>query len=558
MVGGWGKGCPPSVGGSRELPSNKAPADRGSPAGGAQAPETVQLAIGSLANALDLLGNVYNDVRDALNEFVANAYDEFMMGGIRNGVVQVRLMPRARPPRIVVTDNGRGMTREDLLRIAKNIAKSIKPESRTPSLEVIGEKGIGILGFQTLAERCQIVTRHQDSDETLCLEFTKGSARAALHTRGRAGLLEIPSTEVHLIGVDERTFRVMTLPKLLEYFQQRWRRPLAEEAFRLFVVHGKRSVQVRPGRYEGEPFFYRARTPLGYVEFELYLTPRTQARRRAAVVGVGGVQILTDITQDPEFDRHPWNSDQVQGEVRFAALKQTTGRRGVQHDRRVFPLFVAAVQEVERDLVRRIERLNREQESLVDAKLTRAIRQAFRKALSEIEALSATGLKVKIADPAGAEAEGTLFDTEVAAARDGAAGGEEEGAGAREETGGPGETSQEAQEPTPDRVKDAVEGEKGRTRQSSAPGLNHRQVPFEDARLRSRYNEALRTIDINTLHPDYRRARRHDRRAFLDYLVLLVAKELTLLNYGGIDQAELLERNAELLARVQLHLPKRL
>jgi len=40
-------------------------------------------------------------------------------------------------------------------------------------------------------------------------------------------------------------------------------------------------------------------------------------------------------------------------------------------------------------------------------------------------------------------------------------------------------------------------------------------------------------------------------------MVMLVAKELALLNYQGINQNELMEKYAELLAKVQFHLPKR-
>ncbi len=64
--------------------------------------QAVPLAIGNLTNAIDLLGNVYNDVRDALNEFVANAYDEIVLGGIHDGIVQVKLLASAKPPRIVI------------------------------------------------------------------------------------------------------------------------------------------------------------------------------------------------------------------------------------------------------------------------------------------------------------------------------------------------------------------------------------------------------------------------------------------------------------------------
>ncbi len=116
----------------------------------------------------------------------------------------------------------------------------------------------------------------------------------------------------------------------------------------------------------------RVRTELGFVEVELYVGPRTQARKRVSVVGVGGVQVVPDLTLDPEFDHHPWNSDQVQGEIRFPAIRQITGRRGVQRDRRVYPLFAAAVQSIEADLAARVERFNQEQESQTDSRLSRA------------------------------------------------------------------------------------------------------------------------------------------------------------------------------------------
>jgi hypothetical protein len=176
--------------------------------------------------------------------------------------------------------------------------------------------------------------------------------------------------------------------------------------------------------------------------------------------------------------------------------------------------------------------------------------------------MSTTGLTVTIADPAGDEAQGSLFD-EVASGLD------DSRVGVAPDEG-------ETPEPTPDATpngerdegtgeggggapaRPTVEGSRDRTRQSSASALNYRPAAFEDSRLRSRYNAPLRLLEVNTIHPDYRRARERDRRTFLDYLVVVVAKELTLLNYQGIEPGELMERYAELLAGVQLHLPKRI
>ncbi len=134
--------------------------------------------------------------------------------------------------------------------------------------------------------------------------------------------------------------------------------------------------------------------------------------------------------------------------------------------------------------------------------------------------MSTTGLTVTIADPAGDEAEGSLFD-EAAAGADG-----------RRVEVAPDESA--PPEPTPDALPDGERGE-GQGEGGDAPSR-----------------------EVNTIHPDYRRARERDRRTFLDYLVVVVAKKLTLLNYQGIEPGELMERYAELLAGVQLHLPTRI
>jgi len=77
---------------------------------------------------------------------------------------------------------------------------------------------------------------------------------------------------------------ILTLPKLVEYFRERWRQPLAAEVFSLQVVQGRRAEWVRPGKFEGDLFLTRVRTNLGFVEFELYIGPRTQAGKRVSLL----------------------------------------------------------------------------------------------------------------------------------------------------------------------------------------------------------------------------------------------------------------------------------
>ena len=66
---------------------------------------------------------------------------------------------------------------------------------------------------------------------------------------------------------------------------------------------------------------------------------------------------------------------------------------------------------------------------------------------------------------------------------------------------------------------------------SAATGFNYREEEFEadQQSLRSRYISVQSMIEINIIHPDYVLEREDDRR-FKEYLMLLVVKEITLLN----------------------------
>src|SRR5919106_2334514 len=53
--------------------------------------ERVRLRIGNLAKAVLVTGQAYQDPKDALNEFVSNAADEYVEAGCRGGRIRVVL-----------------------------------------------------------------------------------------------------------------------------------------------------------------------------------------------------------------------------------------------------------------------------------------------------------------------------------------------------------------------------------------------------------------------------------------------------------------------------------
>src|SRR6266498_189730 len=106
--------------------------------------ERVRFRIGSMAKAVLITGQAYQDPKDALNEFVSNAADEYAQAGMRGERIRVVLRRKGRHPMIAVEDGGRGLGADRLRVIARNLFNSSKSEDP----RTIGEKAIGLLAFQ--------------------------------------------------------------------------------------------------------------------------------------------------------------------------------------------------------------------------------------------------------------------------------------------------------------------------------------------------------------------------------------------------------------------------
>src|SRR5437870_13167512 len=155
--------------------------------------EKVRLRIGNLAKAVLVTGQAYQDPKDALNEFVSNAADEYAVAGKRGQRIRVVLRRRGRHPVIAVDDIGRGMDAERLRQIARSLFES----SKAADARTLGEKAIGILAFQQLGGRCDVVSRAGASEETWTLRLERGRADASL-ARERRRPRQLAGTTVYL------------------------------------------------------------------------------------------------------------------------------------------------------------------------------------------------------------------------------------------------------------------------------------------------------------------------------------------------------------------------
>src|SRR3954454_1435447 len=174
--------------------------------------EKVRLRIGNLAKAVLVSGQAYQDPKDALNEFVSNAADVYAESGPRGGRVKVLLRRKGRYPVIAVDDEGLGMSPDRLREVARNLFESVKAgDERT-----LGEKAIGLLAFQQLGDRCEIISRAEGSAETWTLRLDRGVATAQLRRTEARRARQTAGTTVWLSELEPDVLRVLTQRKLVD------------------------------------------------------------------------------------------------------------------------------------------------------------------------------------------------------------------------------------------------------------------------------------------------------------------------------------------------------
>lgn len=505
-------------------------------------PERLRLRIGNLAKAVLVSGQAYQDPKDALNEFVSNAADEYVEAGRRGERIRVMLRRKGRYPVIAVDDVGRGMSPERLREIARNLFESAKAgDERT-----LGEKAIGILAFQQLGGRCDVVSKAEGSEETWVLRLARGKATAQLE-RERRKARQVPGTTVILSDLEPDVLRVLTQRKVVDYLRSRRGPALARGDYGIEVVEGRSVEVVSPEKPDGLRLDIPARSTLwGRIEFALYVSSPDTRRRRVAVVGRAGTTIVDELAEIEEFAVPPWTSGQVTGEVVFGALQQTAGRRAVLRDREAFPVFVDAVKAVEPAVRRATEKLAKEVDAQAADRMAETLRRVFGRVLKELADLD-NPMRTPVGDEPG---EGGLFE--------------------QPEGEGPGPSTNGSSGPTaPPGTPELPElGDSGgdaptdppqrparpdRRRTSDLPSVSPDPDPGE---ARSRFVPETGIVFYNDRHEDYLVVR-DDEAGLLDYLATLVAKEYVLYNNPRAGNDDFAEEMVRMLVRVRRHLPKR-
>lgn len=502
--------------------------------------EKVRLRIGNLGKAVLVTGQAYQDPKDALNEFVSNAADEYAEAGGRGGRIQVVLRRRGRHPVIAVDDDGRGMSPDRLRQVAKSLFES----SKAGDARTLGEKAIGVLAFQQLGGRCDIVSRAAGSDETWALRLERGKATAALEVERRRSR-PTAGTTVYLSDLEPDVLRVLTQRKVVDYLRGRRAAALARGDYAIEVIEGKAAELVLPEKPEGIRVPVPARSTLwGRIDFALYVAPPDGRTRRVAVVGRAGTTIIDDLAELEEFDHPPWTSDQVSGQIVFESLQQSAGRRAILRDREAFPVFIDAVRSVEPLIGATVVRVAREVDEQTADRLSDAVRKIFGRVLRELE-----DLDNPMRTGAGTEpGEGGVLVSASSANGTGTG-----NRARRDETEPPtlDELANSQPAPLPDVLTESARPERSRT--SKLPTVAPDPAPGE---ARSRFDTESGIVFYNDRHADYLLCK-DTESALLDYLATLVAKEYVVYNNPRSSGDDVAEEMVRMLVRVRRHVPAR-
>jgi hypothetical protein len=498
--------------------------------------EKVRLRIGNLSKAVLVSGQAYQDPKDALNEFVSNAADEYVEASRAGSRITIVLRRKGRYPVIVINDDGRGMDPDRLRTVARSLFESSKAgDSRT-----LGEKAIGVLAFQQLGAKCDFISRAEGSSDTWVLRLARGKATAILereHRRAR----DTPGTTVYLSDLDPDALRVLTQRKVVDYLRVRRGAALARGDYEIEVIEGRASELVLPEKPDGIRLSIPPRPTLwGRIEFALYVAPKN-GRRRVAVVGRAGTTVVDDITDLEEFAGAPWNSDHVSGQIIFEGLQQTAGRRAIIRDRETFPVFVDAVRSIEAAVMRTVDSVAKEVDLQTTDRISDVIRRIFSRVLKEL-----SDLENPMRTPTGVEpgAGGLLIEKAAPS-----------GNGSHDDIFDPSPSLNDMLPAARDPVEPAAGGEPHANRAGSASRLPSVLPDPEPGESRSRFDPVLGLVYFNAQHSDYLMLKDSEGE-LLDYLSTLVAKEYVVYNNPRADGATLGEEMVRMLVRVRRHLPR--
>jgi len=472
---------------------------------------------GQKTNILNLLGSVYNDPRDALKEYIANSLD----ADANNIVVD---LSKRKAGTIVIRDDGVGMDRQKLHSVPDRVGLSDKLLMGNR----IGEKAIGILAFYSLGANSMVIWSQTDARpiDSHCLLFNSGDSNPIFdpdeEPKTNTWIKDMRGTVVELRGIPQDVARVLTLEKVKEHLAKLYKEVLRHRTVNIVISEGKKSDYVTMESFKGEPFWMRdLLTRFGQIELHLYILPSPSDRR--IEIYCKGQRVCDLSSADDRFKPSLWSSGQVHGDISADFLKPTTGRTGFVTNA-AFTAFVEQIDSIKTELKKAVDHEIETYRIEQDREIHKDLNNSFLRAILQLRTHGWNAVETLVKNRIG-EFTGESIETASAV-----------------------KTQRQGKRHRRHKLRpQVIEDKNGAQPAVRGAGINFEQKVFNsyEEHLRSKFDPRQSLILINQGHPNYKEEYpERDRR--YNYFHLLLAKELTLYNWGKEQADAMLEHLVEL------------
>jgi hypothetical protein len=277
----------------------------------------------------------------------------------------------------------------NLSRIPTHICDSIKRKQEAKDKKgVIGEYGIGILGFWRLGQTFHLRSRTSGSDTyTLIMECQKRSARVekAKEPMAKAG------TEVTIIGLFDTTKRLLSAQRLGDYLARELRGRLLDTGTEIEIedkLPGGGKIRVQPMPFSGERLsdFPEAVTQTGQVaNLELYMNFAATSSEPAQVgLYRKGTRLVPNLIELEDLQHEPWTLNILEGKVEYPYLSTSPATRtGVATDKD-FAELVSALKNIEPIIIKQIKQRQKELREEQKSEFVDFLKDAFKRIFRDL------------------------------------------------------------------------------------------------------------------------------------------------------------------------------
>lgn len=297
-----------------------------------------------------VLANVCRSPQEALKQFVENAADAIDQAHTEEGYIRLKLEYEPagnghRPGtlrRLVIEDNGGGITRDKMNQILQRIGDSEKI-----NLALRGEQGIGLLAFALIAQELHLAATAEEGCPSSCLVLKRSWLKS-----GYAEVIEHCSAHEHthrgtiayLEGILPEIAPQLSKERIKDYLGQQFANDLRANLYGMSISDDTEFEEIHSQRFRGVKVMSASLSLMRGVPalIDLYVLPWEMADTTISLYGRRGARIcsLTDLS---DFKVLPWLDQRLEGSIRCDRLKRSADKTAVVQDE-VYRALVTALQ----------------------------------------------------------------------------------------------------------------------------------------------------------------------------------------------------------------------